>query len=214
MSTLPTHRELCDLAKKWLLRPNSKGGHGCRIALTECRSGFDGEIPDAIGFRASEDVQTVVIEVKTSRSDFLADARKPHRSSGKGMGMWRYFLCPEGIIVPEDLPAGWGLLSVRGARRQIVPLAGPAAYSTNYREYREALQRWRQPCDQEAEMRLLIRVMQRVSDPDNVRATLNGAIREQARLANKCNRLQEELRHIRLERIRLHRSEAGECELS
>jgi len=106
------------------------------------------------------------------------------------------------------------LLLVRGARNQIVPLAGPAAYSTNYLEYREALQRWRQPCDQEAEMRLLIRVMRRVRDPDNVRATLNSAIREQARLASKCNRLQEELRRLRIESIRFHRSEADECELS
>lgn len=31
-----------------------------------------------------------------------------------GMGDWRFFLCPAGLILPEDLPAGWGLLYAKG----------------------------------------------------------------------------------------------------
>lgn len=41
-----THRELCDIAVKWLQRPNSAGGPGCHIAVSECRTGWTGEIPE------------------------------------------------------------------------------------------------------------------------------------------------------------------------
>ena len=26
------------------------------------------------------------------------------------MGAWRFYLCPPGVIQPDDLPEGWGLL--------------------------------------------------------------------------------------------------------
>lgn len=83
-----THAELCEVARKWLVRPNSQRGHGCHVGLSECRSGWGGEMPDAIGFRAASRVtDTIVVEVKVSRADFLADAKKPHRADGEGMGV-------------------------------------------------------------------------------------------------------------------------------
>lgn len=67
-----------------------------------------GELPDAIGFRNGV---SVVIEVKVSRSDFLADKKKHFRKeSESGMGDWRFFLCPPELIKPDELPEGWGLL--------------------------------------------------------------------------------------------------------
>ena len=48
-----THDELVQLAVKWLKLPNSRGGPGCQVAFSEARNGVkDGEIPDAIGYRA------------------------------------------------------------------------------------------------------------------------------------------------------------------
>ncbi|WP_380092111.1 hypothetical protein [Deinococcus cellulosilyticus] len=70
------------------------------------------EFPDVIGFRQW---WTVIIECKISRADFLADAKKPHRvrvqqGIRKGMGNYRLYACPTGLIKPEELPEKWGLL--------------------------------------------------------------------------------------------------------
>ena len=52
-----------------------------------------------------------MIEVKVSRADFIADAKKPFRiNPDQGIGASRYYCCPEGMIKPEELPNKWGLL--------------------------------------------------------------------------------------------------------
>lgn len=38
------------MAVNWLKRPQSRGGHGCKVAIDECRTGWSGEIPDALGY--------------------------------------------------------------------------------------------------------------------------------------------------------------------
>lgn len=56
---------------------------------------------------------TAVIEVKTSHNDFLNDRKKECRQDEyKDMqcGNYRWYLCPEGVIKPEEIPEGWGLL--------------------------------------------------------------------------------------------------------
>lgn len=98
-----THRELCETAERWLL-----GTAKCRVAIAEPNCIVTNEQPDAIGFRASG---SILVEAKTSRADFLADAKKPFRISAKnGMGNERFYICESGIISAEDLPQGWGLL--------------------------------------------------------------------------------------------------------
>ena len=68
-----------------------------------------GEEPDAIGWRPSGD--SFLIEVKVSRSDFLADKKKLHRINPEtGMGKTRFILCPKEMIQPNEVPGGWGLL--------------------------------------------------------------------------------------------------------
>lgn len=75
-----------------------------------------GEVPDAIGWRNGGRV-TILVECKVTRSDFLADMRKPFRvTPAKGVGDWRFYLSPPGIIEPDDLPEGWGLLHVAGRK--------------------------------------------------------------------------------------------------
>lgn len=99
-----THGELVLKAEKWLK------SQGCGVVF---RDGFkaatgNGEIPDAIGWR---DGLSILVECKTSRSDFMADkGKKFRRTPEKGMGDWRFFLCLPDIITVADLHPGWGLL--------------------------------------------------------------------------------------------------------
>lgn len=100
-----THDHLVRRAERWLLK-----SIGCPFVLADHLPSLHGEMPDALGFRPLAQ-QTVLIECKTSRSDFLADRHKPWRGSpSAGMGSWRYFLCPPEVIRPEDLAPDWRLL--------------------------------------------------------------------------------------------------------
>ncbi|WP_432709720.1 hypothetical protein [Pedobacter sp.] len=112
-----THSELSSLAEKWLKRSFSQNGHGCHVAFTEGCS--RGENADVIGFRHSTPHQgSVVIEVKVSRADFLRDRKKGHRlDHNTGMGRWRYYMCPQELLQPVDLPEGYGLLWVTDQKR-------------------------------------------------------------------------------------------------
>lgn len=103
-----THNELVSIAEKWLL--NTKG---CSFVFTELRAYTrNSEIPDAIGWRSG---YTILVECKVSRSDFLADQKKFFRQRPNyGMGTFRFYLCPEGLVSPDELPDKWGLVFVNG----------------------------------------------------------------------------------------------------
>lgn len=199
MSLIPmNHADLCSIAVKWLQRANSAGGPGCHVAVSECRSGWTGEVPDAIGFRAagSLDDGSIVVECKTSRSDFLADRKKAHRAGG-GCGNWRYFMAPEGIIGPDELPERWGLLTVNG-RGHVKAVVGLAV------KYRESYARdadiahWRHEANRDREQFILAKLLNRVGDVEEMNRKLRFAYSEQQRLAKRVNELNEELRKERL----------------
>lgn len=96
-----THKELVEIGYKWLLK---NGGVG--VAFKELKSTAQ-EIPDVIGF---DSWKSIVIECKASRSDFLQDKKKTHRS--RGMGTFRFYCCPKDMIKENELPEKWGLLYV------------------------------------------------------------------------------------------------------
>jgi hypothetical protein len=101
-----THIQLVDKAVRWLRR------YRCGVVLSEqaCASG---EMPDAIGWKRA--CHSVLVECKVTRADFLADRSKPFRlKPEQGVGGERFYLTPAGLLKPEELPAGWGLLEVRG----------------------------------------------------------------------------------------------------
>ena len=98
-----THAELVERGAKWL---KNSCPMRSQIVLTEFVTLSGGEIPDVIGFSRTH---TNVIECKVSLEDFRADLKKPHRNGG-GMGDWRMYLCPAGLISPEQVPPDWGLL--------------------------------------------------------------------------------------------------------
>jgi hypothetical protein len=101
-----THAKLVALAVRWLRR------YRCGVVLSE-QALVSGEMPDAIGWKKA--CHSVLVECKVSRADFLADRDKPFRQQPEtGVGSERYYLAPRGLIRAEELPAGWGLLEVRG----------------------------------------------------------------------------------------------------
>ena len=100
-----THSDLVDIAYKWVL----KNAH-CGVAAKEIRC-ITMEQPDVIGFGSNG--HSVMIEVKVSRADFLRDAKKLFRKhQWMGVGSYRAYCCPTGLIKVEELPDRWGLLYV------------------------------------------------------------------------------------------------------
>src|SRR5690606_36412781 len=130
----------------------------------EARSGWGGEIPVAIGCRiATPNVGSVVGECKVSRSDFIADKTKPHRTA-RGMGHWRYFMCLEGLINTEDLPEGWGLLWVNQRSHIKIRCGAATGVTLGYDAMKEVFSAWRQNANEEHERFLLIKLLSRVGD--------------------------------------------------
>ena len=115
---VPTHSEGCQIAAKYLHKQMN-----CGAVFVEPNPFDNSESPDAIGFRPGG--CTILMEVKVSRSDFLSDKKKPHRVDPSiGMGGWRFFVCPEDVIRPEDLPEKWGLLYFT-PRKSLKPIVAP-----------------------------------------------------------------------------------------
>jgi hypothetical protein len=101
-----THSELCRRAQRWLRSV------GCGVTAVDLAT-IAGEQPDVIGWRYG---LTVLCEVKVSRGDFLADRKKPWRARpGIGMGDWRFYVAPAGMLQPDEIPEGWGLLEWDGS---------------------------------------------------------------------------------------------------
>jgi|SRR5699024_3115640 len=104
MTTNMTHSELVERAVKWLK------AFGCGVVLDDRFKAITstGEQPDALGLRS---YSSILIECKATRSDFLADKKKKFRQDpALGVGDWRFYFCPPGLIQPNELPEGWGLL--------------------------------------------------------------------------------------------------------
>ena len=79
------------------------------MAFANFRAAGISELPDAFGMGLNG--VSVVVEVKVSRSDFLADKKKPFRvKPEEGMGDFRYYCAPQGVIALDELPNGWGLI--------------------------------------------------------------------------------------------------------
>jgi len=157
------------------MRPESKGGPGCQFALTETKAEFVAEIPDAIGFRYDD---SVVIEVKVSRADFIKDKSKPHRlEPASGMGRFRYFMAPAGVIKAAELPDSWGLLEV-GARNAVKVMRGHVKVEASEDErgrLRWDYSAWQFQRSAENEIAFLVRMLRRVGDPEEMNRQIKNA---------------------------------------
>jgi len=122
------HNSLTSLGVRWLRR------QGFSVIATDLSTlGYRGR-EDILGFRSR---CSAIIEVKVSRADFLVDRKKPHRNS-RGIGLYRFYLCPENLIAPNELPSGWGLLHARG--RSVIEVVRPLGNiwpgpDTDFREW-------------------------------------------------------------------------------
>ena len=114
-----THDELCERAYFWL-----RGTKRCQFALDGPKAMSSIEIPDAIGWAGG---LSIVVECKTSESDWYADGAKIVRKHPTlGMGRLRYLMVPkemDGTIYPRI--GGWGYLVVSPSRVMVRKEAEP-----------------------------------------------------------------------------------------
>ena len=103
------HHNLCCLvAQKFFKRDFCKFGmYNTRYVAVELNVTFGGECPDVFGFGGS---YSHLFEIKLSHSDFKKDQKKWARQDDNGIGEYRTYVCPVGIIKEEELPPMWGLL--------------------------------------------------------------------------------------------------------
>lgn len=129
------HTQLIDLAAKWLAVKHS-------VVITDMSHGM-GETADAIGWTSGF---STLVECKAARSDFLTDKLKPwRRDPSHGMGTYRYYAAPAGLIDPAELPENWGLLELRRGKLKVIVKA-------------KHLKRWAR-----AETSLLVSALRRVA---------------------------------------------------
>lgn len=136
-----THDDLVERAAKWL---RSGVKVTCRRELVEphkfarkirCdvvmnhKTIVIGEEPDAFGWSAST---SILVECKCSRSDFRADFKKLFRKNPKmGVGQYRYYLTPKGLLRIDEIPQDWGLAEVCGKVVRVKKLAYQQEFNQN-----------------------------------------------------------------------------------
>ena len=128
---MATHKEMVEIAAKWLkyrcVIPYEyhdgeiKASKSlCGVVATEIVTAAM-ETPDAIGWHCGT---SIVIECKVSRSDYYRDKSKYFRNRPQyGVGDYRYYMTPAGLLVQKNLPDKWGLLEVTGKKVEVVKLA-------------------------------------------------------------------------------------------
>jgi len=145
------HNELVKRAVKWLYSQGCGYAVGERVAVTST-----GEIPDAIGFRSN---CSILIECKTSKSDFKADRKKDFRFDNPhlGMGNFRFYLCEKDVISPLEVPNGWGLLYTKGEK--IIKVIAPAGNA--WGKHSKTHKMFWQESNTEAEKRIMYSCLRR-----------------------------------------------------
>ncbi len=126
-----SHKELCELTAKNYFKNSD-------VVLWEYKAVCTSEEPDVLVYKGE---RTSLFEIKVSRSDFLADKKKICRKIHKNehgtnfiskefpykkydlkelgqLGRWRYFVCPTGLIKPEEV-GHWGLIWFENGRFRI-----------------------------------------------------------------------------------------------
>lgn len=156
MSTSTEHHTLTELGAKWLKR------QGFSVVATELACYGNREPPDVVAFRST---CSAILEIKVSRQDFLADHNKPERTTG-GLGNYRFYLCPTGLIETRELPPRWGLLYCEG--KKITSIHAPFGNLWPGPEHinNERAPNWSlfvHPTDMQAEHRALFSIARRLS---------------------------------------------------
>lgn len=93
---------------------------GYPFAFANMTSSIAGEQPDVLGMNSWG--ESILIEVKVSRSDFQADSKKPWRQEGCGFGRRRVYLTTKALLKPEETPYGWELWEIHGKTKPILKI--------------------------------------------------------------------------------------------
>lgn len=100
------HRAMCEEAARILHKGGFDHRMGHKYVAIELMT-YGEEIPDVW---ATNGWSVSVVEVKTSRSDFLRDKNKICRQNPiEGIGNFRWYFAPKGLIKEDELPENWGL---------------------------------------------------------------------------------------------------------
>ncbi|MEB8381453.1 adenylosuccinate synthase [Acinetobacter junii] len=217
-----THRQLCEIGSTLLQKPESANGHGCHFAIAE--PACYGENPDVFGIRhgSGYNAGTVLLEAKTSRSDFLADKKKPHRiDPATGIGKWRYFICPTDLIKPDELPDLWGLIYVSESGRckyikgALAVVKDCVCYSgRKYRSGTALEQSFKEFAFTERnvqnEFNLLTMALARLKDPEQILYMQRNYTRLESRNYELSIELSKLRREVQLKEFHQSRSTSGE----
>jgi len=109
-----SHDDIADFTALYLRKK------GYPLSLSNIKTANHGEQPDVLG--VSLNGASIVCEVKTSKSDFLADSKKPWRSKGNGMGDFRAYVTPKGLLKVDEVPYGWQLWELHGSKRPFIKI--------------------------------------------------------------------------------------------
>ncbi len=124
-----THDEIAEIGANWL-----KNNQGYPFTFSNMTSAMHGEQPDALGI--STHGESFLLEAKVSRADFRADLKKPWRTGiDSGLGMYRGYITPKGLLKPEEIPYGWWLLEIHGKNKPIVKVVKGWARITVKKKY-------------------------------------------------------------------------------
>jgi len=110
------HNDLIKLAIKWLKNNKNKEEwhkkQKCTFVISELVTHGCLEIPDAIGFSHN---CSILIECKLSIQDYKKDLKKSFRYyENKGIGNYRLYLTPVGLLKNIEINNKWGLLETDG----------------------------------------------------------------------------------------------------
>jgi len=98
-----THQALVERAGRWLLNTRR-----CKLVIIEAKPYSCDEHPDAVGWLP--DGVSIVVECKLSLPDYRADYGKRWRKTSTGMGAYRYYMTPPGLLSEWGPPDGSGWL--------------------------------------------------------------------------------------------------------
>ena len=161
-----THTELCNLGAKWLKSNGLVKWQKPKYIVVEIES-IGIPQPDIYGFG---NCKTQQIEVKVSRSDFLADKKKYHMQfPDKNVGQYRSYLCPYNMIKESDLPEKWGLLWVDENKR-ITVIKHPEIQESHF----------------ESEMTIISSILRRIEVKPQIFSFKNHKISEQTPVYSVC----------------------------
>lgn len=109
---MSAHADLVTRAERWL-----RNTQRCGVVLVEMHS-MAYEVPDVIGWNSH---RSILVECKTTRGDFFADLKKRFRvHPEQGMGDFRYYMVPPGLLSPDEVPEHWGLLEARDTQVRVL----------------------------------------------------------------------------------------------